>query len=335
MRRKSSGTVRSRPLVPLAILLLALCCQRATERVPDGETHFLRACTAESGDCGPDMICVCGACLLPCEEVADCADFGSPVQCTASTDRVGGLDCTEPPTGTFCDVPCGTDTDCSDLGSGYHCSAGFCRTCPHGEVTGNEVVLLGDVFIAQDHEVTIQLEALAREAGTLTIGEHYRDYSSVTQNALALGDALLGDRYQEALAESPVSVVIMDGGGSDMLLGTCETPPTSDCPVIVDAVAAAEQLLAQMAQDGVGRVLWFFYPDPADAVLRAKLDVIHPLLQAVCESSAVPCYWLDLQPTFAGHFGEYMQTDFVPTPLGAQAAASAIWATMEQNCIAQ
>jgi hypothetical protein len=30
-----------------------------------------------------------------------------------------------------------------------------------------------------------------------------------------------------------------------------------------------------------------------------------------------------------------MQTDFVPTELGAQAAADAIWLNMEQNCIGQ
>jgi hypothetical protein len=335
VRKKSSPTFRHRRLIAPALLLAALCCQEATHRVPDGETHFLRACAPGSDDCGPQMNCVCGACLLPCSEPADCEGLDSPTECVDAVDRIGGIDCVEPPPGSYCDVPCTTDADCSAQTADSLCSAGFCRDCLHGEVASADVVLLGDVFIAQTHEVTAQLEALAREAGALGADESYRDYSSMTQNALAGGDALLQDRYAEAQAESPARVVIMNGGGSDMLLGSCAIPPTSDCQLIVDVVAAAEELLGRMAQDGVEQVLWFYYPDPVDTVLGAKLDVLHPLLQATCESSAVSCHWLDLRPTFEGNFTEYMQTDFVPTSLGAEAAAAAIWASMEQNCIAQ
>jgi hypothetical protein len=90
-----------------------------------------------------------------------------------------------------------------------------------------------------------------------------------------------------------------------------------------------------MAADGVEQVLWFYYPDPADAVLLTKLEILHPLLRAACEGSATSCHWLDLREAFDGHFSEYMETDFVPTSLGAEVAAAAIWTQMEENCIAQ
>ncbi len=331
---RSSGR-RLRWLALPATLLLALCCQGASDRMPDGETHFLRACLPGSDDCGPDLTCVCGACLPPCTGGADCEQLGASAACVTAAERLGGVECTAPPAGDFCDIPCATDANCGSLTAGHHCVDGFCRPCPHGEVSASEVVILGDVFIAQDREVVRQLEALAHDAGALGPDDHYRDYSSVTQNALLLGDALLRDRYAEALAEAPVRVVVMNGGGSDMLLGVCPGAPGPDCPLVADTATAAEQLLAQMALDGVEQVLWFYYPDPENPDLLAKLDALQPLLQNVCATSPVPCQWLDLRPAFAGSFSQYMVSDFVPSPLGAQVAATTIWASMQQGCIAQ
>jgi len=99
---------------------------------------------------------------------------------------------------------------------------------------------------------------------------------------------------------------------------------------------AAEQLLAQMAQEGVQQVVYFFYADHADPVVLAKTDLLRPLIQSACENSPVPCHWLDLRPTYAGHSSEYIQADGIsPTNAGAAAIAAAIWATMQQNCVAQ
>ena len=123
---------------------------------------------------------------------------------------------------------------------------------------------------------------------------------------------------------------------ADLSLGSCETPPTPDCQLMVDVVTAAEALLGQMFQDGVEDVVWFFYPDPTDATLLAKFEVLRPLLQGVCESSTVPCHWLDLRPIFADHYSEYMLPEnLLPTAEGAQATAAAIWSTMQRDCIAQ
>jgi len=202
-------------------------------------------------------------------------------------------------------------------------------------VLGDELVVLGDVFLAQTRDITAELELLAREAGALGSAETYRDFSAAAQSTLSMPNSFILDQYATAQAESPVKVVIMNGGGTDLLIRSCEPTPTPDCPLMVEAVQGANQVLAQMATDGVKDVVWLFYPDPMDAELLAELDVLRPLLEQACAQSPVSCHWVDLGPTFDGHYSEYMQTDFVTTSQGAQAAASTIWSTLQRECIAQ
>jgi phospholipase/lecithinase/hemolysin len=60
-----------------------------------------------------------------------------------------------------------------------------------------------------------------------------------------------------------------------------------------------------------------------------------PQLKQMCDASAV-CRWLDLAPTFAGHVPQYIMSDNIhPTAAGSKAAADAIWAFMQEKCIAQ
>jgi len=91
-----------------------------------------------------------------------------------------------------------------------------------------------------------------------------------------------------------------------------------------------------MAADGVAHVVYAFYPDPVDATLRAKMDVLRPLLERACKNSALTCHFLDLRSAFANRYDEYIQADGMnPTEAGSQASAQAIWAVMQKECIAQ
>jgi hypothetical protein len=66
------------------------------------------------------------------------------------------------------------------------------------------------------------------------------------------------------------------------------------------------------------------------------IDVLRPLIQASCAASPVTCHWLDLRPTFAGHYADYILPDGInPTQAGSEASAAAIWSLMQQRCIAQ
>ena len=346
MIAKANGSFLPRWVSTLSVVLWVLCCRGATiDSSTDGETHFLRICTPESCECGPGLMCTCGVCSSPCSDALDCSGLHSRAECISTVERLSG-NCGETPAEAICDVPCATDSDCGPVASGLACSSGFCRAsadlapsdpeaCGDSETLGDEVVVLGDVFIAQTGAIITELEALAHEAGALASTDNYRDYTSAMQNSLSMSDNLMIDRYAAAQSQSPVKVVVMNGGGSDLLIRSCPDTPTADCPLMVDVVAGANQLLSQMATDGVDDVVWFYYPDPMDPLLLAELDVLRPLLEQACANAPLPCHWVDLRTTFDGHYAEYMQTDFVPTAEGAKVAAAALWSTMERECIAQ
>jgi len=156
------------------------------------------------------MDCVCGVCTVSCAESAVCQALVPSAVCVSPIDRSQSATCLDYPTSSFCDLACTTDEDCGVLSPSYHCTGGFCRTatnftdtdagadagvCPNARVAGNEVVVLGDLFVAQSHEITAYLEEMAREAGKLAIGERFRDYG---------------------------------GGGSDVVVDTCSTTSGSD-----------------------------------------------------------------------------------------------------------
>jgi lysophospholipase L1-like esterase len=89
-----------------------------------------------------------------------------------------------------------------------------------------------------------------------------------------------------------------------------------------------------MGNDGVVKVVYFFYPDPQGLdEVKEQLDVLRPMIQAAVNSSSDPvCYWLDLRPVFEGHYREYVQSDGThPTAAGSRAAAEAIWDLIERN----
>ena len=358
-KKPFSGRSGRKLMLLLGALLLAVSCSAQHEEEAGGETHFLTRCDADSSSCGPDLVCLCGACTLPCNERTACEGF--PVaECVTST----AASCGPAQVGPHCDVSCASDADCSVLSPAHRCDAGACRTpspssssgaagaagaseaggadagsagaaaCVKGAVPANELLLIGDSFLASSHQITAYLEDLARSAGTLAAGERYRDNSRLTANALAFGGNGIHDEYQAGVTEATVKVVIMNGGGADVLASSCA--PNASCPSLEAAAAAARDLFTQMATDGAQQVIYAFYPDPVDPSVRAQMDTLRPLVQSACAASPVPCAWLDLRPTFAGHYSEYVQVDGLnPTAAGSQASAEAIAALMRDQCIAQ
>jgi lysophospholipase L1-like esterase len=216
--------------------------------------------------------------------------------------------------------------------------SGGAPACEKGTTKGDDVLLIGDSFIALSRDITKDLIALARNAGALAADDSYRD-KSVSGTQLSGGiSPQIPVQYANGQKEAPAKVVIMDGGGNDMLNNTCSEPPTESCQGIQNAVKAVEDLFAQMAMDGVETVVYFFYPEnQKNATQRAKIDVLRSLLQPICYSSVSPkCYGVDLRPVFEGHFTEYVMSDGIhPTAAGSQASAEAIWSVMQENCIAQ
>jgi hypothetical protein len=335
-----AGAARAlwRSVALLVLTLLVTECrgaQSAGENPTGGETHFLKSCSLDSRTCGSELACLCGVCSLPCNDGASCEALPG-ARCALPGETAT---CLLASTG-HCDVACVADAECATVSDAHRCMGGVCRAsepapsvCPATQVTANQVLVIGDSFFATGHRIAAFLEELARQSGALLPGARYRDNSSLLGNTLALLGTGIEEQYMTARAESPVGAVIMNGGGADLLIGSCEEL-TMDCPLLAEAADAAQALLARMADDGVEHVVYAFYPDPVDAELRAEVDALRPLIASACEASPLPCHWVDLRQAFEGKYDSYVEADGInPTTEGAQAAALAIWETMEQACI--
>lgn len=301
------------------------------------ETHFLRWCPT-SGSCGGGLECVCRVCAGTCVSDDDCAPLAAGAVCVQTASRPMDQACGQASIEASCELPCSADAECAPLGDAHRCDRGFCRAlaadCATGSVRGGEVALLGDSFIAVRDELQLELERLARSAGALAADESYRDHSTTAIVPFGAGNDLVS-QYEAALADQAPRVVVTNIGGPDALV-SCPDPPTEACPALANAAAGAEALFARMSSGGVDAVVVLFYPDPADAALVAKLDVLRPMIQAACAQSPAPCHFVDLRSTFAGRETELLEPDgLVPTAAGAVATARAAWSTLQEHCIAQ
>jgi hypothetical protein len=196
------------------------------------------------------------------------------------------------------------------------------------------VLVIGDSFFAISHQITAYIEQYAREAGVLGVGERYRDNSATINNALAMGGNGIAAQYTRGVEEGEVRVVIMVGGGPDVLLSVCPAPVEA-CPALIAAADAAQALLDQMAADGVADVVYAFYPDPVDPAMLERMDALRDLIEPICAASAVPCHWVDLRTSLTGGAEHLSPDGLIPTDAGSQVSASAIWGTMRQECVAQ
>lgn len=318
----------------LALLLACACRAEPTRPETGSETHFLSFCAA-GGACENDLNCVCGVCTEPCSSGADCSALSVAVECVAVDTEASGAVCDDAV--MACDVACSDDADCAPLSTGHRCDRGQCRQlaedCATTDVAGSDVLLLGDQFIADTHEITSELIALARETGALGSDDVYRDDSDALITPFG-GPNDLALQYATAVADRAPRFVIMDVGGPNALL-TCPEPLSADCPALVDAVSGAQALWQQMDADGVEAVVNFFYPDPADAALKAKFDVLRIPLREACEEGPLPCYFIDLRVPFAGHEAYLESGGILPTAEGSAVTAALIFSVMQQHCVAQ
>jgi hypothetical protein len=342
------------------------CGARAQQSETGGETHFLKSCSSSEGDCGDGLSCVCGVCTRSCDEDRTCSSFPNATCVSPGVSKqCGGVAAVD-----HCDAICNEDDDCAAVSPFHVCSDGACRTeaptpigpvvdaeppeagasdtttplesdaatgpiggCERSEMSPNDLLIIGDSFFAQSHQITAYIEGLARASGVLSDGERYRDGSRTVANALLGGG--IAQQYLTALDDGPVRVVIMNGGGADALLTTCAAP-YDDCTSLTDVPGAAESVLAEMAANGVEDVVYAFYPESRDPIATERVDFLRPRIEAVCANAPLRCHWLDLRLTFDGFMDEYIGPDgLFPTDPGAEASARAIWQLMQENCIAQ
>ena len=196
--------------------------------------------------------------------------------------------------------------------------------CGSGRVNPNAVVWIGDSW--GDHS---RHPAHASEGSRPRIGCHW--FERRVRRARSTEHQHVGDCGSVQRSRSWSD----PGSNSDHgRRGTWDTLTAGGTDSsVAKAVGGFKQLLATAESDGtVQNIIYFLQPELPAIVGVAAL---RPQLRQACSDSAVPCYFIDLQPLWVGH-PEYTAGDGIQaSTAGATVIADQIWATLRQHCIAQ
>lgn len=217
--------------------------------------------------------------------------------------------------------------DAGTGGAAEGTGGGGSGTCQKGTTMGKEVLFIGESFVAAS-SIPEETTNLARAAGSLGASDSYVD-KSVSGTWIGNG-ASNSIPAQYRSNSSGVRFVLMNGGGNDCWQGGEPSDRTN-------ALNAAEELFGDMAENGVEKIVYFFYPDPIGSQfndLKACLDLLRPEMKALCDSqTGIECNWVDLRDTWNGH-NEYTSDGIHVAGPGNVPTATAIWNAMEENCVA-
>jgi hypothetical protein len=250
---------------------------------------------------------------------------GAPVGAASGSSGTGGTPVGTGDAGSAMGGSAGTAAGSGGVGAGVGGTAGSSGTagaggaeaCQHGEVAGDEVLIVGDSYFALSGEITKELRRLS--------GANYRDVSVSGTKMGAIAKSYTDNRTPQP------KVVIMDGGGNDILQNPGCAP---GCAQELQAVTEAKNFLKQMATDGVSDVVFLFYYDMPS--MKAGLDWMRPKMATECEQSPVPCHFVDNQPLFAGMDANTYTIDGIhPNTAAAHIIAKQVWERMQQECVAQ
>ena len=243
----------------------------------------------------------------------------------------------------------GSDAAGGSGGAGGNATQPPCVTKP------SQVVLIGDSYVNWGTH-TFQAD-LARESG-----ETWRMYA-IGGASMATGGitTMIPAQFENAVrADRDIRVVVMDGGGNDILVPASSWVGGSDCKNSADAPSLAvcrqivqtslereQVLMERMADVGVKDVVFFFYPIvPNNTFLggrnpNAIATWALPQVKAGCDATyertggRLRCHFVDMVPVFQDHPDYFTAGDIHPNTKGSAAMAKTIWATMKSACIAQ
>jgi hypothetical protein len=182
-----------------------------------------------------------------------------------------------------------------------------------------DVVINGESFFELSN-ITAELTRLARADGYIGASESFRQIAKS-------GAVMTGILNQFKNCTPKPIYVISDGGGND-IMNAC-TPADATCPSIKSALATVKLYFDEMKTSGVKKVMWMRYPDPQNsnyANLKKNQDIYNPEVEKICKASVEPkCQWIDMRPTWEGHYAQYTTDGIHPTAAGGTATAEAFW----------
>jgi hypothetical protein len=214
---------------------------------------------------------------------------------------------------------------------------------------GSQVVLIGDsysnYFLAHTSMATLMTQRAVMNMALMQ-GQSYRDYAvagTTLQNTLSG----IPSQWNSAKGSPPIHLVIMDGGGNDVLIDNPQclaagSDMNAGCKAVVDAsLKVGKDLWMSMKAAGVKDVIWFWYPHIPGGLNGNGHDIndySFELFDAAAKEATTAdfrVYMLDTVPIFEGHpdffFGDGIHAN---TP-GTAAIADAIWKLMKDKCIGQ
>lgn len=239
----------------------------------------------------------------------------------------------------------------------------------------SQVMLMGDSYITGFNGSPPLQPALA---ALIPDAAQYRNYAvagmSMASGGIPLnpppGVQFIPQQFDpEALQADPdIKLVIMDGGGNDIMLPPAGSPDcknmadsTTDpgcLKIVQDALDAATKIVTEMSDKGVRDVVYFFYPHLPSVPgglggteANVMLDFVYPQAKALCDSAEsksngkLRCHFIDLrQPYDVTGPGSItgpkpwtnIYTDGVhPTAAGQVISAQQIFDTMKGSCLGQ
>jgi len=208
-------------------------------------------------------------------------------------------------------------------------AAGNNDTCPHAQVLAAEVLWIGDSWITIPGAQHDRVRDLAREARAIGQNEDYFNLAAAASSMAAIAKQY--DARESGATK--VKVLLMDGGTWDPIAAQMAGGSAAVPAAIEASISAFQQFLGKVASDGtVEHIVYFLVPELATV---PGVATMRPRLQQACAESAVPCHFIDLQQSWAGH-PEYTAVDGIQSSqAGALMIAKLIWDTMQANCIAQ
>lgn len=194
---------------------------------------------------------------------------------------------------------------------------------PGNLLKANQVVWIGDSWIQIPGDQHNRVRDLARAAGDIGQNEDFVDLA-VSGSPIA---TIVNQYTTQEAGSVKVKLLLMDGGGIDTIEGGGSQSS------VTHVVNTFTQFLTQVKSDGtVQAVVYFLYPQLSTI---AGVAALRPVMSQACAASPVPCFFLDLQPLFAGH-PEYIGPDGIhPNSTGAVVIGNALWNIIQTNNLMQ
>jgi hypothetical protein len=217
-----------------------------------------------------------------------------------------------------------------------------------------QAVIVGDSYIDwASHSFPSDLAELAGTTGVWNSRPPTGTMYAIAGTSMASGE--IPGQLSRALDDSDdVRIVIMDGGGNDVLLSLaqgCKATGSSTMQVckdiVTDATTAAAGMMTEASAAGVTDIVYFYYPHvPAGTILGGPnpneiLDYALPMAKAQCDGvlertgGTTRCHFVDMIPVFEGHSDYFAVGDLHPSDAGSAAMAAKVWQVMMENCVAQ